>query len=99
MPKTLGRRPAARHNRRGTDASPGACHDAIATPRARSTAQACRIPFAAGRAAGRPPAGGPDLLPDRPRYGFAYVIAFCDGHVEAVRPEDIGDLVWDGGLY
>jgi len=44
---------------------------------------------------GAPPAGGPDLLPPEPRYTGGYVIAFCDGHVESVRPEAISDLVWD----
>jgi prepilin-type processing-associated H-X9-DG protein len=48
---------------------------------------------------GAPPAGGRELLPEKPRYGGRYVIAFCDGHVEAVRPEDIDNLVWDGGLF
>ena len=46
-------------------------------------------------AVGAPPAGGPDLLPPEPRYADGYVIAFCDGHIEAVRPEDVGDLVWE----
>jgi prepilin-type processing-associated H-X9-DG protein len=44
---------------------------------------------------GAPPAGGPELLPDEPRYLGTYVVAFCDGHVEAVEPGRIGDLVWD----
>ena len=44
---------------------------------------------------GAPPAGGPELLPTEPRYNRGYVIAFIDGHVEAVRPEEVGDLVWD----
>ena len=48
---------------------------------------------------GAPPAGGRELLPDKPRYAGRYVIAFCDGHVEAVRPEDIDNLVWNGGLF
>jgi prepilin-type processing-associated H-X9-DG protein len=46
-------------------------------------------------AAGSPPAGGPELLPPEPRYGGEYVIAFCDGHVERVPPEEVGKLVWD----
>jgi hypothetical protein len=46
---------------------------------------------------GSPPAGGPDLLPDEPRYDGKYLVAFVDGHVNAVRPEEIGDLVWDPG--
>jgi prepilin-type processing-associated H-X9-DG protein len=48
---------------------------------------------------GAPPAGGQELLPERPRYADRYVIAFCDGHVESVRPEDVDNLVWDGGLF
>jgi len=46
-----------------------------------------------------PPAGGPELLPEKPRYASRYVIAFCDGHVESVPPENIDNLVWDGGLF
>jgi len=45
-------------------------------------------------APGAPTAGGPDLLPPEPRYQRGYVIAFVDGHVETVRPERVGDLVW-----
>lgn len=48
---------------------------------------------------GAPPAGGPELLPEKPRYAGRYVIAFCDGHVESVPPENIDNLVWDGGLF
>ena len=44
---------------------------------------------------GSPPSGGPELLPLRPRYGGCYIIVFTDRHVMAVRPEDIGTLVWD----
>ena len=44
---------------------------------------------------GSPPAGGPELLPPEPRYRGGYVIAFCDGHIEAVQPEEVGRLVWD----
>lgn len=46
-------------------------------------------------APGSPPAGGPELLPPEPRYAGEYVIAFCDGHVERVPPQQIGKLVWD----
>jgi len=46
-------------------------------------------------APGSPPAGGPDLLPPQPRYRAEYVVAFVDGHVEAVPPERVFDLVWE----
>jgi len=46
---------------------------------------------------GAPPAGGPEILPPEPRYRDGYVIAFCDGHVESVPPEEVGDLVWAPG--
>jgi prepilin-type processing-associated H-X9-DG protein len=44
---------------------------------------------------GSPPAGGPDLLPDKPRHAGKYVIGFLDGHVEAVPPENVENLVWE----
>jgi len=44
---------------------------------------------------GSPPAGGPELLPDKPRHAGKYVIGFLDGHVEAVAPENIENLVWE----
>ena len=40
------------------------------------------------------PAGGPDLLPDKPRHAGRYVIGFLDGHVESVAPEEVGRLIW-----
>ena len=41
-----------------------------------------------------PPSGGPDLLPDEPRYPGGYVIGFLDGHVESVAPEEVGQFIW-----
>jgi hypothetical protein len=46
---------------------------------------------------GSPLAGGPELLPDEPRYDRKYLVAFVDGHVERVPPEEVGDLVWEPG--
>lgn len=46
-------------------------------------------------APGAPPAGGPELLPPEPRYRGGHIIAFCDGHVERVPPEELGNLIWD----
>jgi prepilin-type processing-associated H-X9-DG protein len=46
-------------------------------------------------AAGAPPAGDLRNLPDRPRHGSGYVVAFCDGHVEVVPPERVDNLIWD----
>ena len=43
---------------------------------------------------GAPPAGGPDLLPDKPRHAGKYVIGFLDGHVESVAPEEVRQLIW-----
>ena len=43
---------------------------------------------------GAPPAGGPDLLPDKPRHAGRYVIGFLDGHVESVAPEEVRQLIW-----
>jgi len=44
---------------------------------------------------GAPPAGGRELLPPIPRYHRGYLIAFCDGHVEAVGPERLDELIWN----
>jgi len=44
---------------------------------------------------GSPPSGGPELLPPKPRHRCVYVIGFCDGHVEAVPPEKVNQLIWD----
>ena len=41
-----------------------------------------------------PPAGGPELLPEKPRARKGYVIVFLDGHAECVPPERIDDLIW-----
>jgi len=44
---------------------------------------------------GSPPAGGRELLPEKP-YGLkGYVIGFVDGHVECVKPERLDDLIWE----
>lgn len=43
---------------------------------------------------GSPPAGGRELLPERPRGRRGYVIGFLDGHTELVRPEKLDDLIW-----
>jgi prepilin-type processing-associated H-X9-DG protein len=48
-------------------------------------------------AAGSPPAGGPELLPAKPRHPGGHIIAFCDGHADNVPPEKLGELVWDPG--
>jgi len=44
---------------------------------------------------GGPPSGGPELLPPKPRHAGKYVIGFCDGHVDAVPPEKVNQLIWD----
>jgi len=44
---------------------------------------------------GSPPAGGPELLPEKPRHAGKYVIGFLDGHVESVPPENISGLIWE----
>jgi hypothetical protein len=41
-----------------------------------------------------PLAGGPELLPDKPRGPSGYVIGFVDGHVEFVQPEQVGKVIW-----
>jgi len=43
---------------------------------------------------GSPPAGGRELLPDRPRGPRGYVIGFLDGHTEVVPPERLDELIW-----
>ncbi len=42
-----------------------------------------------------PLAGGPELLPPKPRHGGKYVIAFVDGSVRPIAPEDIKQLQWE----
>lgn len=44
---------------------------------------------------GSPPSGGPELLPPEPRYRGGHIIAFCDGHVERVPPDELDNLIWD----
>ena len=46
---------------------------------------------------GSPPGGGPELLPPQPRRPGGYVIGFCDGHVERILKEDLGQLLWEPG--
>ncbi len=46
-------------------------------------------------AAGSGPAGGPELLPDKPRTRYGYVIGFCDGHVECVPTDRLDQLLWE----
>ena len=46
-----------------------------------------------------PLAGGPELLPDKPRDSSGYVIAFVDGHVEFIRPQRVNDLLWSVSPY
>ena len=46
-------------------------------------------------AAGAPPAGGPDALPPKPRFGRGHHIGFCDGHVERIPIEELGWLIWN----
>ena len=42
-----------------------------------------------------PPAGGPELLPEKPRGRRGYVFAFADYHVECVPPERLDELIWE----
>lgn len=44
---------------------------------------------------GRSAAGGPDLLPRRPRHRWGYAIIFVDGHTESVERQHTGTLVWE----
>jgi type II secretory pathway pseudopilin PulG len=44
---------------------------------------------------GSPPSGGPELLPAKPRNSGKYVIAFVDGSVQPVLPEEVGQLRWE----
>ena len=43
---------------------------------------------------GSPPAGGPELLPEKPRGRTGYVIGFVDGHTEILRPGRLDELIW-----
>ena len=43
---------------------------------------------------GSAPAGGRELLQEKP-YGLkGYVIGFVDGHIELIRPERLDELIW-----
>ena len=44
-----------------------------------------------------PPAGGRELLPEKPRDQRGCVIGFVDGHVECVNPDSLDDLIWIPG--
>ena len=46
---------------------------------------------------GSPPAGGRELLPERPRGRRGYVIGFLDGHTEIVPPDKVQQLIWIPG--
>jgi hypothetical protein len=41
-----------------------------------------------------PPAGGRELLPERPRGQRGYVIGFLNGRAKCVRPERLDQLIW-----
>ena len=41
--------------------------------------------------------GGRELLPPKPRVGWSYHFGFVDGSVGAVRPDEVGDLLWAVG--
>ena len=43
---------------------------------------------------GSPLAGGPELLPNTPRFFDGYLIAFADGTVATVPPSEIRFLIW-----
>jgi hypothetical protein len=45
-----------------------------------------------------PPAGGRELLSEKPGTIRGYVIGFLDGHVKLVRPERLDELIWMPGL-
>jgi len=44
---------------------------------------------------GSPPAGGSELLPEKPRGRRGYVFAFADYHIECVPPERLDELIWE----
>ena len=46
-------------------------------------------------APGAPPAGGLELLPLEPRYRGGHIIAFCDGNVDRVPPDELDNLIWN----
>ncbi len=43
----------------------------------------------------RAAAGGPELLPRRPRHRWGYAIIFVDGHAESVPAQHTETLVWE----
>lgn len=45
-----------------------------------------------------PPAGGRELLSEKPGTIRGYVIGFLDGHAELVRPERLDEFIWTPGL-
>jgi len=47
---------------------------------------------------GSPPAGGPELLPEKPPGRRSYVIGFVDGHVECDPPRRLDELIWDPSI-
>ena len=44
---------------------------------------------------GSPPAGGPELLPQEPRWKEGYIIGFADYHAEYVPLERLDELIWE----
>ena len=44
---------------------------------------------------GSPPAGGPELLPEKPRWEKGHIIGFADYRVEYVPPERLDELIWE----
>jgi len=44
---------------------------------------------------GGPISGGPADFPPAPRRPSGYLIGFCDGHVEDVKPDRLDRLTWD----
>lgn len=39
--------------------------------------------------------GGPELFPNPPRHPDGHAIAFVDGHIVRIKPQDISKLNWD----
>jgi len=44
---------------------------------------------------GSPPGGGPELLPQEPRWRRGYIIGFADCHIENVLPKRLDELIWE----
>jgi phosphate/sulfate permease len=59
--------------------------------------QAARVVLIFEAKFGSPPRGGRELLPEQPRGPRGYVIGFVDGHVEAIRPDRLDELIWPDG--